>query len=261
MITATFQCTLNMFFFRFAFWYLMQIATEQPIFIALLIRKLKLNIVAESNYPKMFYAAAINHYVTKIVTTTMIWYYYCQMIFAKDGDHCSPWFVYDVSFKSFLQRGESHFDWKTFTELFLGIVSPILFLLQMWQGYGYYLLGKPKRSNDILSRQQVMGTQVFPNSLPRDMERVMSSESALEMAERPSIDSQGDGSHSNQYRGTLRRRSSTLSIFNDTAILEQEAQRQLRHDEGEQDRPKVRRRSLRLSQKRDEKQRRKSKVV
>ena len=180
------------------------------------------------------------------------------MLSAKDGDHCSPWFVYDVSFKSFLQRDESEFDWKTFTELFIGIVSPILFLLQMWQGYGYYLLGKPRTAKDRMSRQQVIGTQVFPNSSPRDLERVMSSESALEMAERPSIDNQGNVSQFNQHQGTLRRRSSTLSIFNDTAILEEEAQRR---DGDEQDGPKVRRRSLRLSQKREEKQRRKSKVV
>ena len=122
----------------------MQIATEQPIFIALLIRKLKLKIVAEENYPKMFYGAAINHFVTKIITTAMIWYYYIRMISVNHGGHCSPWFIYNVSFKSFLQRDGVEFDWETFANIFIGIVSPVMFLLQMWMGYGYYLLGKPR---------------------------------------------------------------------------------------------------------------------
>ena len=145
LLISSFQSTLNVYLSRLGFWWLMQIGTEQPIFIALFIRKLKLKIISESNHPKMFYVAAINHYITKIGTTMMIWYYYIRMLSVEDGDDCSPWYVYDVSFNSFLQKDTGHFDWKTFTEISIGILSPILFLLQMWQGYAYYLLGKPRK--------------------------------------------------------------------------------------------------------------------
>ena len=146
LLTSSMQSTLNVYLFRSGFWWLMQIGTEQPIFIALFIRKLKLKIISESNYPKMFYAAAINHYITKIGTTAIIWYYYGRMLSVEDGDDCSPWYVYDVSFNSFLQGDGGHFDWKTFTEISIGIVSPVLFLLQMWQGFGYYQLGRPRKN-------------------------------------------------------------------------------------------------------------------
>ena len=156
---SAFQSTLNVYLFaKIGFWWWLQPATEQPIFIALLIRKLKLNIVAESNYPKMFYAAAAIHYVTKIGTTATFWYYYIRMFSVKEGDGCSAWYVHDVSFESFLQKEGSDFDWKTFTEIFLGITSPILFLLQMWQGYAFYLLGKPRESR-TMEMQQVMEMQ------------------------------------------------------------------------------------------------------
>lgn len=125
---------------------MIQIGTEQPIFIALFIRKLKLKIVDEANYPKLFYAAAINHYITKIGTTAMIWFYYLRILSVEEGDECSPWYVYDVSFSPFLQETGDQFNWRSFAEISIGIMSPLLFLLQMWQGFGYYALGRPRKN-------------------------------------------------------------------------------------------------------------------
>ena len=220
-LTLGFRGTLNAYISRISFWWLMQIATEQPIFIALLIRKLHLKIIDESNYPKMFYVAAINHYITKIITTIMVWYYYFRMVSVKDGDECSTWYLYDVSFHAVLQREEAYFDWKLFIEISVGILSPILFLLQMWQGYGYYLLGKPRKTKIKELRHQVMGTQIFPNSQQKELERVVSFDK-----KRPSISNVGKNSSitegiemefenpfSHQQQGRLRRRSSAKSEF------------------------------------------------
>ena len=210
----------------------MQIATEQPIFIALLIRKLKLNIVAESNYPKMFYAAAINHYVTKIVTTIMIWYYYGQMLSAKDGDHCSPWFVYDVSFKSFLQRDDAHFDLRLFSDLFLGILSPILFLLQMWQGYAYYLMGRPRKAYLVGTGLVRVGSD--------DLEIEMVEEPIANVTEPDVIHGYGPNTGYSRKSAHLRRRSSVKSLVQDPMIEEKEnyEEQRLSQNESERERRK-----------------------
>merc|ERR1712079_651044 len=142
IFTMAFQSTLNVEICKIAFYMLLQIATEQPLFIALIIRKLKLKIIDTVHYPKMFYFAIVIHYVTKIMTTAAIWYYYIRMVTIKEDDRCSAWYIYNVSFEFFLKNDD--FDWKPFLVIFYGILSVLLFSLQMYQGYGFYLLGKPR---------------------------------------------------------------------------------------------------------------------
>jgi len=144
MTTSSIQATFNLHMYRLGFYTILQVATEEPIFVALFVRKLKLNIVAEANYPKMFYFAAFTHYITKIGTTTMIWYYYIAMLTSNDDDVCSPWYLYEVSWYSFLQREGDDFQWRAFAEYSIGIISPIMFLLQMWQGNAFITLGRPR---------------------------------------------------------------------------------------------------------------------
>ena len=153
--------TLSIGLLKLGYYWLMQVATEQPIFIALLIRKLKLKIVREENYPKLFYFACFWHYVTKISTTIMVWYYYISLLFT-DSDSCqSVWYVYDISYSSFIKYVSDTYsieilDWRMFTNLFIGIMSCLLFILQMLQGYFFYLLGKPSVKKSTTSEKNVL---------------------------------------------------------------------------------------------------------
>ena len=147
-IITTMQTTLNGgFLSKIGFYYLLQIATEQPIFISLFIRKLKLKIIKERNYPKMFYVSCIWHYITKIGTTIMVTYHYTLSL--TDKDCKSYWHVYDISYASFLKFDSilhpiEEINWKLFSQISMGVLLPILFLLQMYQGYFFWTLGKPR---------------------------------------------------------------------------------------------------------------------
>lgn len=246
MVTmSAWQNTMNIVMAKMGYWWLMQIATEQPIFCACLVRKLRLKLVEEANYPKMFYYASAWHYISKTATTILIWYYYTVMLTTDGGNNCSPWYVYNVSYVTFLQREGIDFEWGSFTVISLGIVSPILFLLQMWQGYAFYLLGKPRGSD----RTELM-TDI-------EMER-MEYEQNYD-AEESGMDQEYAnpffGYHSSLSETKLRRRHSRSGksdlLSNDSA----------EHKEDDVDREQhiERRRSLRLSQKQSEKEKRKSK--
>ena len=54
-----------------------------------------------------------------------------------------------MSYTSFLKYDSilhpvEEIDWKLFSQISLGILAPILFLLQMYQGYFFWKLGKPR---------------------------------------------------------------------------------------------------------------------
>ena len=153
--------TLSIGLLKLGYYWLLQVATEQPIFIALLIRKLKLKIIKEENYPKLFYFACFWHYFTKISTTIMIWYHYILMLMAESGSRDSIWYVYDISYSAFIKYDSESYsiellDWRVFTNFFIGIMSILLFILQMIQGYFFYLLGKPSNKNPNIVEQNVL---------------------------------------------------------------------------------------------------------
>ena len=94
LLSNTIEATLNTYVNVIAFYQLMQIGLEQPIFVALLIRKLKLRVVGHSHYPKLFYAAAASHVVVKVSTTAMIWYYLVKMLLVDEAeDACSAGYI------------------------------------------------------------------------------------------------------------------------------------------------------------------------
>ena len=157
-ITTTMQTTLNAgFLSKIAFYYLLQIATEQPIFIALFVRKLKLKVVKQDNYPKMFYFSCIWHYITKISTTIIIIYYYLLSLIVNK---CEYWHIYDISYASFLKYNSifhpiEEVNWKLFSQISMGLLLLMLFILQMYQGYGYYILGRPNISKTNVSSNEI----------------------------------------------------------------------------------------------------------
>ena len=143
-LQTSLQYTLNVkTLFLIGYYYLLQIGTEQPLFIALLVRRLPLESVPEKYDAALFYFSSVWHYITKIGTTIVIVY-----IFAQSSSQCDIFYIYNVSYQEFLQK-ENEPNWPQLTYIVLGSLIPLLFILQMYQGVVFWKIG----SNQKIIRQ------------------------------------------------------------------------------------------------------------
>eukprot|EP01084_Bolivina_argentea_P249314 417303_1 len=146
---------------KLGFYYLLQIATEQPIFIALFARKLNLTCfgcLKPTYYKYLFYMACIWHYITKIGTTVMISYYVILLFIDTD---CDYWYLYNISYSTFLKYdpivyNSERIDWSLFVQAVLMIITPVLFILQLYQGYFFWVLATPIIDKNVLNMKTSM---------------------------------------------------------------------------------------------------------
>lgn len=113
---------------------MLQVATEQPLFVALFLRKLKLGCCGWKNYEVMFKAATVWHYVTKLTTTAFVFYYYGQSVLDTELDY---WHLYNVSYADFLKFDSLSvpvevMNWQVAVNASLAVLIPILFFLSVF---------------------------------------------------------------------------------------------------------------------------------
>eukprot|EP01083_Nonionella_stella_P139471 425460_1 len=137
---------------KLGFWYLMQVATEQPIFLALYTRKLQLTCcgcLKKEHYPYLFYVSAIWHYITKITTTAFISYYHIQSLVSFN-----VYEIYSHSFRAFLKDDPVLFkgmDCEKVGTILLTVLIPLLFSLQMYQGIFFWKLGVVRTKKTLIA--------------------------------------------------------------------------------------------------------------
>ena len=153
---------------KLGFFYLFQLATEQPLFVALFMRKLKLKCCGcprSGDYSQFFYIATVWHYISKIVTTGFVAYFYLQSLFDDEVDY---WHLYNISYAEFLKYDSLLYsvevvNWEVFANVALAVLIPTLFLLQMWQGTFFWklatMINKKKRRKEAELKHNLSNTK------------------------------------------------------------------------------------------------------
>ena len=145
------QYTMNVkTLFMLGYYYLLQIGTEQPLFIALLAKRLDLDWMLPKYYATLFHFSSIWHYITKIGTTIMIMY-----VFIGSLTNCDDiFYIYNVSYEQWLK--DDNIDMGQLITTIMFILTPLLFILQMYQGIIFWRIGNNQMLIQQLSREQVM---------------------------------------------------------------------------------------------------------
>ena len=172
------QFTLSAFLaMRITVWYLFQLGLEFPVFISLLIFRLKIkqfNIHIE----KLMYFCGIWNFITKIVTTIFVIVWFLDDYLNDSYKYCSN-YVFKVSYAQFLSQ--NGYVSKNIDEILNGCyltLCCILFLLQMYQGYSLIVFGQKvgkQKKTDIMMQ---MGTTNSPSVIdtPRGIDTPYSAE-------------------------------------------------------------------------------------
>ena len=156
------QYTLNVkTIFVMAYCYLLQIGTEQPLFIALLLRRLPLVSISQKHDALLFYFASIWHFITKIATTFGIVY-----VFAQSTSQCDIFYIYNVSYQQFLKK-ENEPNWPQIIRIVMGCFIPLLFILQMYQGTVFWKIGS---SHGGVRSRHGSNSYAYSNNVPADHE-------------------------------------------------------------------------------------------
>lgn len=121
---------------------LLEFATEQPIFLALILRKFE-----HKYYYQSFIIAIFFHIVTKLICTF-------GMIYITLVNYDCYYDVYNVSYQSFLQ---SDVNYDLLFVVCILVTQPLVFILQLYQGYVYYQIannGKFKQTIVKMTTQE-----------------------------------------------------------------------------------------------------------
>ena len=166
-LQTSLQYTLNVkTLFLIGYYYLLQIGTEQPLFFALVIRRLNIESIPDKWESWPFYFSSIWHYITKIGTTIVI-----VQIFAQSSMDCDIFYIYNVSYKEFLQKNNEP-NWPQMAYIVLSCLIPLLFILQMYQGIVFWKIGNSQKIIRQLSQHNSASATSHPAAFAAQVDSV-----------------------------------------------------------------------------------------